>query len=118
MRLRWPTPCFDNPGHPFKLPGGISSMENAAQLVQLGMQHHLAGRLGEAQALYQQVLRQDPQQDSALHAMAVIEHQAGRREAALALVDRAIAAKSNIHDYHNTRADICRVMGKLDEALA
>ena len=47
--------------------------------IDLAVQHHIAGRLPEAEGIYQQILQADPNQPIALHLLGVIAHQAGKK---------------------------------------
>jgi Flp pilus assembly protein TadD len=60
------------------------------QLFQQAQQHHQAGRLAEAEALYRQILVQQPQDADALHWLGVLAMQTGRVDWALELIPRAI----------------------------
>ena len=42
--------------------------------IDLAVQHHNAGRLPEAESIYQQILQADPNQPVALHLLGVIAH--------------------------------------------
>jgi predicted O-linked N-acetylglucosamine transferase (SPINDLY family) len=55
------------------------------------IEHHLAGRLTEAETLYRQLLARQPASASALHMLGVLRYQLGNGEAGLELIDRAIA---------------------------
>ena len=46
------------------------------QALDLAVQHHNEGRLSQAESIYQQILRSDPNQPIALHLLGVIAHQA------------------------------------------
>ncbi len=45
------------------------------KIIDLAVQHHTAGRLPEAESIYQQILQADPNQPVALHLLGVIAHQ-------------------------------------------
>ena len=61
------------------------------QAMQTALGHHQAGRLAEAEAIYRQVLAQFPDHADALHLLGVLACQAGRPDAAIELIGRAIA---------------------------
>lgn len=79
--------------------------------------HRNAGRLAEAEALYRQVLKADPEEPAALHWLGVLLHARGQSEPGLELV--ALAAKSSPFDaqclYH--LGEIRRALGHYDEAI-
>ena len=51
--------------------------------MQLGLQHHQAGRLAEAEQLYRQVLEQSPDHSQALHLLGMLARRVGQIEAAV-----------------------------------
>src|SRR4051812_8618817 len=61
-----------------------------AELLTTGLQHHQAGRLGEAEACYRRVLTVQPKHPDALHLRGVIAHQLKRYELAVQLISEAI----------------------------
>src|SRR5262245_47226841 len=62
--------------------------------LQSALAHHGAGRLAEADAIYQQILGANPDHAEALHLSGVISHQRGNYEAAVSLINRAISLDS------------------------
>ena len=48
------------------------------QAIDLGLGHHHAGRLPEAENVYQQILQANPNQPDALHLLGGIAHQVGK----------------------------------------
>ena len=56
---------------------------------------HREGKLGEAAALYREILAQYPNNADALHLLGVIEFQRENPSAAIALIDRAIEIEPN-----------------------
>ncbi len=84
----------------------------------LGRKHHQAGRIGEAKALYEGVLADDPENPDALHLLGVLNHQVGHHDVALSLVGKALVAKPDFAFAHNTRGAVLQVLGRLDEAEA
>ena len=53
------------------------------QAIDLGVQHHNAGRLPEAENIYQQILQSEPNHPTALHLLGVIAHQVGKNDTAV-----------------------------------
>ena len=64
------------------------------------MTHHQAGRLAEAQALYQQILLADPGHPEALRLLGVLHCQAGRYQDGIGLLERAIARRGDAPNLH------------------
>ena len=61
------------------------------QAIDLGVRHHVAGRLAEAEGIYQQILQADPNQPAALNLLGVIAHQGGNNDRSVELITKAIA---------------------------
>ena len=71
------------------------------QAIDLAIQHHSAGRLPEAEVIYQRILQADPNQPVALHLLGVIAHQMGKHDTAVDLITKAIAIKPDYAKAHN-----------------
>ena len=84
----------------------------------LALQHHRAGRLAEAEALYRQVLAIDPRHADGLHLLGIIADQAGRHDAAAALIRQAIAVAGERPHFHVHLGRALKAQGELDEAIA
>ena len=82
------------------------------------LQHHRAGRLAEAEALYRQVLAIDPRHTDGLHLLGVVADQVGQHAAAVALIRQAIAVSGEqpVFLVHLGRA--LKAHGDLEEAIA
>jgi protein O-GlcNAc transferase len=74
---------------------------SAAQLLREALEHHRAGRLAEAEAIYRCVLADDPNQPDALQLLGYLAHQCGKHEAAVELISRAIRMRPGEAPYHN-----------------
>ena len=93
-------------------------MMTAAELFQAALQHHLAGRLPEAETLYRQVLQSQPDHPDALHHLGMIACQVGRYDVAVECISRALKGDPSRADFHNNLGDAYRHWGRLEEALA
>lgn len=82
------------------------------------VEHHIAGRFAEAEALYQQILEAEPRHADALYLMGMLAQQRGDIAGALDFTARAIAAHPLNPLYRKTLADLHAGQGRLDEALA
>jgi tetratricopeptide (TPR) repeat protein len=89
-----------------------------AQMFAAALQNHRQHRMAEAEGLYRQVLAVDPNHVDALHMLGVLAHQAGRPEAAVELISRAIALQGDNASFHNNLGEALRYVGRLDEAVA
>lgn len=81
------------------------------------VEHHLAGRLPEAETLYRQLLTADPDSAKVLHMLGVLQFQRGDPAAGLAMVDRAIATEPGVAKFHGHRGLILAAMGQVDSAI-
>lgn len=93
------------------------SLAASATLWDQAVEHHVAGRLSEAEALYRQLLAHDPANAAALHMLGVLLYQSGNSQAGLELLDRAIAIDNQVPKYHGHRGLILAAIGKLDGAI-
>jgi len=74
----------------------------SGEAVALGLQHHDAGRLDEAERLYRQALAQDPESIDAQHFLGVVALQRGDSALAIALISKALARNAaNAPAYNN-----------------
>ena len=66
-----------------------------AQAFDVEHQHHQAGRLADAEAIYRQILAAQPRHAEALHFLGVIAHQVGRHALAVDCIGQAIVLNPN-----------------------
>jgi len=83
-----------------------------------GLSHYRAGRLAEAERIYRQVLARQPNHADALHMLGVLELQAGRLDAGIELIRRAIGICSTRGIYYRNLGNGLLHIGRLDEAIA
>lgn len=86
------------------------------QALEIAMQHHQAGRLAEAEALYRRILVAEPRHAEALHLLGVIAHGTGHLDAAIELMRQAIDAAPGTALYHNNLANALKDRGDFDGA--
>jgi Flp pilus assembly protein TadD len=84
----------------------------------LATQHHRAGRLAEAQPLYEQILSRYPNHAEARAQHAYLLYQLGRPQQALPEIERAIRQGSSFAPSHNTLGLTLVALGRADEAIA
>ena len=89
-----------------------------AQTFAAALQSHRQHRMAEAENLYRQVLAFDPNHVDALHMLGVLAYQAGKPEAAVDMIGRAIALHGENPSFHNNIGEALRYLGRLDEAVA
>jgi protein O-GlcNAc transferase len=88
------------------------------QAFALAIQHHRAGRLGDAEVLYRQILAAQPNHADALHHLGVIAQQAGLYELAVERISQALVLDPNNPFAHYNLAEAYRTTGQLAEAVA
>ena len=88
------------------------------QAFDLALQHHQAGRLAEAEALYRQILAVEPQHADALHLLGVIAQQVGRNDVAVDLIRRAIASDPNRPTFYSNLGVALSAQDRADDAIA
>lgn len=92
-------------------PSGISP-----DVLQVGLAHHLAGRLPQAEAAYRQILQVMPDHPDALYLSGLIAHESGKSEAAIELIERAIRINP-VGPFYHTLGNVHHKLGRLDEAV-
>jgi predicted O-linked N-acetylglucosamine transferase (SPINDLY family) len=88
------------------------------QALHLAVQHHQAGRLAEAEALYRQILALQPAEADALHLLGVIALQRGQLLAASDLISRSLTINPRSAAARSNLSDAWRRLGRLDDAVA
>ena len=110
--------CLEKVATGVSLPTEQQQTLTIQQAIDLGVQHHAAGRLPEAESIYQQILQNYPDQPVALHLLGVIAHQGGKNNVAVDLITQALNVKPDYADAHYNLGNILKVLGQLDEADA
>src|SRR5438477_4766355 len=88
----------------------------AAQTIETALAHHRAGRLGEAEAIYRQILQSNPNHADALHLLGVLAHQTGHNDAAVQLISQAIRQGAGSEAYNNL-GSVFRAQNNLQDAF-
>jgi tetratricopeptide (TPR) repeat protein len=90
-----------------------------ARVLETAVNHHRAGRLQEAEALYRQVLQTTPDQPDALHFLGVIALQVGQIQAGEQLIGRALQlGLSSNPEAWNNYGEAVRQLGRADVAAS
>lgn len=103
-------------------PARASPVETASpaasvpELTSLAFQHYQAGRLSQAERLYQRALAVDPNDVNSLHLLGIIAHQLGRSDLAITLIGKAITLNPRVPEFHNNIGLACQALGRLDDA--
>jgi len=103
--------CGRRSGH------AASKLAPTSELVARALAHHQNGRLGEAEAIYAQILRSEPENADALHFSGLIAHQQGRSEVAIDLMLRAIEREPNRATFFVNLGQVFEATRELDKAV-
>jgi len=77
-----------------------------------------AGRLKEAEGIYEAILEIDPADPDALHLLGLAAFQSGRLGRALTLIEEAIRANPTVPLYHNNYGCVLQERNRYEDALA
>ncbi|MBP2298550.1 tetratricopeptide repeat protein [Azospirillum picis] len=91
-------------------------MASLSEALNAALDHQEAGRLDQAETLYRRILAAVPEQPDALHLWGLVAAMRGDLAAALDRIDRAIANRSGVADYHGNRSRVLAATGRLGEA--
>ena len=94
-----------------------ASADPVDDVLRAALDHHRAGRVAPAAALYERVLQQRPGHADALHLFGVLHAQAGRLEEALALLTKAARRAPRNAGFLNDLANVLNGLGRHDEAV-
>lgn len=86
------------------------------QALAIGMQHHQAGELQQAEAVYRQILTADPNQPDSMHLLGLIAFQCNQPEPAIQLIQKAISINSKMAVWHRNLAKVLTHVGRIEEA--
>ena len=78
--------------------------------------HHQAGRLDEARAIYEEILRLDERNANALNLLGMVHHQQGRHDHAAELIARAVHAAPRVAGFQNNLGNVRLAQRKHAEA--
>lgn len=92
-------------------------MNPIEQAFKQALHFHQNGDLQQAEALYRQLLRINPNQPDVLHLLGVISHQFGRHGEAVAMIGRAIELKPGQASFHNHLGGALFALGKKEPAI-
>jgi len=90
----------------------------AEQLYRLADAHHRAGRLGDAEGVYRQILRHDPRHPQALHGLGKIAYEADQLDAAIQLFGKALAQRPEYDECYTSLGNALREKGDVEGAVA
>jgi len=82
--------------------------------IDVALEHHQAGRLAEAEAMYRKVLSTNPNHPMALHYLGLVAHQMGDADVAVELIGRAVAV---LPDYVEAYANLANMLVQLERGV-
>jgi protein O-GlcNAc transferase len=86
--------------------------------LRLALEHHQAGRLTEAEAIYSKILEGNPKHIDCLHLLGVVSLQFGRTDMAIELLDRALDLTPDFAEAHNNLGVALQQRGNVELAVA
>ncbi|MBL8826038.1 MAG: tetratricopeptide repeat protein [Planctomycetaceae bacterium] len=86
--------------------------------IELGLEHHRAGRLQEAENIYRQIIQAAPMQPDPYHLLGLIASQLGRHDLALGMIQQAIKLNPFAAVFYNSQGATLDGLGRHQEALA
>ena len=98
--------------------GKRSEAASIPKNLQAALEHHQAGRLPQAEAIYQQILQVKPDHPDALHFLGLIAHQLNKDAIAVDLIGKAISVNPSEPMYYTNLGTALEAQGKLEEAAA
>jgi tetratricopeptide (TPR) repeat protein len=84
----------------------------------IAAQRQQAGQLAEAEAIYRQILGQEPNHADALHHLGILAWHTGRRDAAVDFLFRSIAAKPDSAEFKIDLGHALMEQGRIEQAIA
>jgi len=93
-------------------------MPTIVEALTWGIENQRAGRRGEAEAIYREILRHQPGNADALHLLGLVAHEGGRHERALDLISQALALAPALAPFHNSLGSVLHALGRWEEARA
>lgn len=91
--------------------------DNPSETLSRAVEHHRAGDLDGAEALYRAVLDSDPDQPDTLNLLGALRHQRGDSAAAIDLIGRALTHRPGNAGAHANLGRALQAAGRPDEAL-
>jgi protein O-GlcNAc transferase len=86
--------------------------------IEIALEQHQAGKFERAEALYLEILRQDPGNVDAIHLLGVLAHQGKQDESSVTLIKAAISKRPDAAIFHYNLADALCALERDDEAIA
>ena len=91
---------------------------NLAKAMEVAVSEFRQGRLGEAEAGLEAILKSDPNSAGAIHFLGLIAHRKGAHERAIELLSKAAEMNRVVPYFHGNLAEVFRSLGRHAEAIA
>ncbi|MCP4606275.1 MAG: tetratricopeptide repeat protein [Proteobacteria bacterium] len=91
---------------------------NFVEICKLAIFHHEAGRFQQAEHLYRQILKIDPNNAEIIHLLGVLVDQVGDHESAVKLISKAIDINPVQSEFHDNLGIAQRALGQFEAAIA
>lgn len=89
---------------------------NSQAALQEALAHHQAGRIPEAERIYERILASEPRHADALHLLGVAAHQSGEHQRAIALISAAVESRPDNALFLNNLGEAHRALGEWGRA--
>jgi len=86
-------------------------------LIHVAKMHHQAGRIREAEEIYNNILSLNPKHADSLHLLGLVRHQLGFINEALKLISKALLIRPKDAETHNNMGNVLRRLGRTNEAI-
>ena len=93
-------------------------IKNLEDHLDLALRHHSRGELSRAEAIYIEILKNNPDQPTALHLQGVIAHQTKNSSTAEKLIKKALLIDPNYAEAHNNLGVVLKDQKRFEEALS
>jgi tetratricopeptide (TPR) repeat protein len=90
--------------------------DTTADIFVIGLNHHRAGRLAQAESCYRRVLAVNSNHVDALHLLGVVAHQVGKNALAIDLISKAVELNDGICIFHSNLGNALKDQGRFIEA--
>jgi predicted TPR repeat methyltransferase len=99
------------------LPEGTTD-EQVQAFLHIAAENHHSGKIEQAERMYRQLLRWQPDNPDALHLFGLLAAQMDLFDDALELMDRAIALNPSVPEYHANRGNVLKIKTRPLDAQA
>jgi len=94
----------------------VAQNSQMTQMLQQAIRYHQAGQLEQAEMIYHNILKIQPNHADALHLSGVLAYQKKDYALASTLIKKAIKMNNSVFDFHNHLGHVFKDQGKFSEA--